>query len=272
MSLDVKLTLSVIIPCYKVNENYQYLNELLNSIIFQKESIFQIIQIILINDSPELNLISYIEPVYHTKILILNNKINSGQAFSRNKGSQFAIGEYLHFIDQDDIIAIDYYKSIIEIKDIIISNCYLFKNNNYVRLYKFHRILIYKFLNKINYLKFFLIFDNIILSPGQAIFKKEIFIKLKGFPVLDKYGSDDYGLMFNFAKNNFNYNFYPEAIFFHRLHPSQGKQHLNMDESKKNFFLTVYPKTTFSKLCNNDFVIIKFMKKITYVFFNNRIF
>jgi len=269
--LNEKTTLSIIIPCYKINENSQYLNELLECLQCQEESAYQIIQIILINDSPKINLISYVELKYHSKITILNNEINSGQAYSRNKGAKFAKGDYLHFIDQDDLIKSDFYRNISELKDLMIGNCYLFNNKNLIRLYKFHRVLIYKMFNNIRYLNLFLIFDNIILSPGQAIFKKEVFLKLNGFPELEKFGSDDYGLMFNYGLNTFKYKFYPKAKFFHRLHPLQGKNHLDISLSKKLFFLTLHPKTIFSKLCDNEFLFFNFIKKIVYLFFNNRL-
>lgn len=271
MKANEKTNLSVIIPCYKINENFQYLNELLECLHCQEESAYQIIEIILINDSPKINLISYVEFKYHSKIIILNNEINSGQAYSRNKGADFAIGDYLHFIDQDDLIAYDFYRNIEELKDLMIGNCYLFSNKNLIRLYKSHRVLIYKMFNNIKYLNFFLIFDNIILSPGQAIFKKDVFLKLNGFPELEKFGCDDYGLMFKYGINYVKYKFYPNAKFYHRLHPLQGKNYLNMSLSKKSFFLTLYPKTIFSNLCDNEFLFFKFIKKIIYLFFNNRL-
>jgi glycosyltransferase involved in cell wall biosynthesis len=271
MRLNEKTNLSVIIPCFKIDENFQYLNELLKCLLYQDESSYQIVQILLINDSPEINLISFVELEYHSKITILNNEINSGQAYSRNKGAEFAIGDYLHFIDQDDLIAKDFYRNIKELKDLMIGNCYLFSDKHLIRLYKFHRLLIYKMFSNIKYLIFFLVFDNIILSPGQAILKKDVFLKLNGFPNLEKFGSDDYGLMFKYGLNNFKYKFYPKAKFYHRLHPLQGKNHLDMSLSKKSFFLSFYPKTIFSKLCDNESLIIKFIKKVTYLFFNNRL-
>ncbi|MFM2392098.1 MAG: hypothetical protein RLZZ546_75 [Bacteroidota bacterium] len=270
MILNDKKNLSVIIPCYKIDKN-NYLNELLYSIVNQEENNFNVLEIILVNDSPDIDLIPFIQPNLLSKIIIINNETNKGQAFSRNKGACIAQGEFLHFIDQDDLIALNFYKNIQNSYDIMIGNCFLFNENKQIRLYKSHRIKIYSFFKNTSSLNFFLIFDNIILSPGQAIFKKEIFNNLNGFPVLENFGSDDYGLMFKYASNKIEYRFFSNALFYHRLHRVQGKRYLNMNLSKKDFFVQINAKTIFTKICSNNSKIIQFFKKITYVLFNNRI-
>ena len=271
MIINEKRNLSVIIPCYKIDIKHNYLNELLNSIVNQDESNFHLLEIILINDSPDINLIPFIQSNLLSKITLINNEINRGQAFSRNKGASIAQGEFLHFIDQDDLIALNFYKNITNFCDIMIGNCFLFNEKKQIRLYKNHRILFYNFFKNTKNLKLFLIFDNIVLSPGQSIFKKETFNNLNGFPVLQNFGSDDYGLMFKYASNKIEYRFFPNALFYHRLHRVQGKRYLNMDLSKKDFFAQIKVKTIFSKICSNNSKKIQYFKKILYVLFNNRI-
>ena len=244
---------------------------MLYTVVNQKESNFNVLEIILINDSPEINLIPFIQSDLLSKITLINNDINRGQAFSRNKGASIAQGEFLHFIDQDDLIDLNFYKNIQNFYEIMIGNCFLFNESKKIRLYKSYRIKIYKYFKNTSSLNFFLIFDNIILSPGQSIFKKETFNKLNGFPVLENFGSDDYGLMFKYASNKIEYRFFPNALFYHRLHRVQGKRYLNMDLSKKNFFAQMNLKTIFSNICSNNSIIIQYLKKILYVLFNNRI-
>ena len=266
-----KFNLSIIIPCYRINENFQYLNELLSCLHNQKESFFIISQIILVNDSPNIDLYNFIDSNYLSNIIILNNEKNFGQAYSRNKGAELATGDFLHFIDQDDKIDEAFYFNIKKPANIIIANCFLFNTSSFVNLYKFHRIILYKSFKYLSSLKLFLIFDNIILSPGQALFNRDFFFSIKGFPVLNEFGSDDYGLMYNCAFSNVKYEFFPKANFFHRLHKAQGKRYLRMGLSKKSFFLSKSPKTLFSLICKSDFFVINILKKAVYLLFNNRL-
>ena len=92
---------SVIIPCFN---NEQTIIETINSIINQ---VYSYIEIIVVNDG---STDKSKEIVYdfikknETTNLILINQINSGPSKSRNSGSIKATGEYLLFLDADDII------------------------------------------------------------------------------------------------------------------------------------------------------------------------
>jgi glycosyltransferase involved in cell wall biosynthesis len=263
-------TLSIIIPCYKINQNKNYLNSLLNSIYSQKCNNIVINNIILVNDSPEYNLIDYIEPYnLSSKLIFENNKYNSGQAFSRNIGLNFVNSEYVHFIDQDDLIGENFYTNMFFGSDIIISKCVLLKNGQYLNHSKKLREFFLKRFTLLNKLRFFLIFDNIVLSPGQVIFKTGIIKKIKGFPHLANFGSDDFGLMYKLSEFNFSYVYNTSSVFFHRLHEIQGKNHLNMNASRIEFLGTVR-KNYFSLLCSLNNFPLNYCKKFLYLIFYNR--
>lgn len=271
--MENKHSLSIIIPVYKYLQNGKYLLELLNRIHNQSESLFNIIEIILINDSPEYLLESIFENIdSNLNIKIINNTKNQGQAFSRNAGFEISKGDYLHFIDQDDLIDGSFYSNITNIKDINIANCYLFNENNTVLHMKKSKQIILKHYTKISSLKPFLIFDNLVLSPGQIIIKRNILNIAGGFPLLKNYGSDDYGFMFKLCNHCFEYSFTLNANFYHRLHESQGKNILNMTASKNEFINTyVDNNAIFKRLCLADFFPINVFKKILYTFFYNRL-
>jgi GT2 family glycosyltransferase len=268
-----KHTLSIIIPIYKYEENCNYISELLIKINNQKESQFNIIEIILVNDSPDFKLESIFRSVYiNIDIKIINNEKNCGQAFSRNIGKESSIGEYLHFIDQDDLIELDFYSNISNIKDIILANCYLFNESKSVLHMKYSKQIILSLFRNISSLKFFLIFDNIVLSPGQMIINRNVFDCIGDFPLLSNYGSDDYGFMYKLSFQSLEFSFSPKAFFYHRLHPSQGKNNLNMSASKIEF-LNNYSieNTVFKKLCFYEAFPFNLFKKVAYLLFYNRL-
>ena len=49
-----------------------------------------------------------------------------GQAFSRNLGLEHTTTDFIHFIDQDDLLDNSFYKYIIETSDCMIANCEIF--------------------------------------------------------------------------------------------------------------------------------------------------
>ena len=97
----MKIIVSIIIPFY---ENLFYLKRSLNSIIQQS---FKNYEIIIINDNPNvkkiLELRNFIKKIKYQKIKIINNKKNYGAGVSRNKGIKVAKGEYIAFLDSDDV-------------------------------------------------------------------------------------------------------------------------------------------------------------------------
>ena len=132
-----KKTLSIIIPCYKIDLNQLYLQQLLSRLSNQEDSKFSIIEVILINDSPNLSIEKFIKTdIFSFNIKIYNNSKNSGQAFSRNYGFEVSSGEYIHFIDQDDLLSSNFYASIQTLSDIIIANCQIFNDKYQMPLYK----------------------------------------------------------------------------------------------------------------------------------------
>lgn len=101
------LKVSVIIPCYN---SEKYLHETLGSLEKQKIEL----EVILINDGSTdctLDIIKrYQEKSKHSVIVI--NKANSGVSESRNIGIDRASGEYIMFLDSDDVIDFELFEVI----------------------------------------------------------------------------------------------------------------------------------------------------------------
>lgn len=89
------LKISIIIPFYK---NKKWLEEALDSVYNQT---YKNIEIIIVNDGSKENILD-IEKKYHKNITFLKQK-NMGAAFARNEGIGIATGEYIAFLDSDDI-------------------------------------------------------------------------------------------------------------------------------------------------------------------------
>lgn len=91
---------SVIIPYHNVET---YITQCLNSVVNQT---LTDIEIILINDASDDNSENIAKEfaLKDNRIVLLNTKELSGQAFARNKGLEIAKGEYIGFVDADDRI------------------------------------------------------------------------------------------------------------------------------------------------------------------------
>ena len=90
---------SIIIPYYKKSK---YILKTINSILNQSYNEFEII---IIYDDENLSELFYLEKLFKSekKIKIIKNLKNIGAGFSRNKGIENAKGEFIAFIDADDI-------------------------------------------------------------------------------------------------------------------------------------------------------------------------
>lgn len=93
---------SIIIPIYNTEK---YLNECIDSVLKQT---YKNLEILLINDGSTDNSLSICEKYSESdKRIKVYNKKNGGLSDARNYGIEKAIGDYIFFLDSDDIIQID---------------------------------------------------------------------------------------------------------------------------------------------------------------------
>lgn len=108
--METHPTLSIIVPVFKV-ENY--LKECLDSILNQT---FQNFELILVDDgSPDLcgEICEEYKRLHPEKIKVIH-KPNGGLSSARNAGLDIASGEYIGFIDSDDVILTSMYEKLVE--------------------------------------------------------------------------------------------------------------------------------------------------------------
>ncbi len=91
--------ISIIMPAYNIEH---FVNETIKTVQSQTYDNWELI---LVNDCSEDSSVKIIKK-YQKKdkrIKLLNNKVNSGAAKSRNKGTKHATGDFIAFLDADDL-------------------------------------------------------------------------------------------------------------------------------------------------------------------------
>tara|TARA_B100001540_G_scaffold252355_1_gene228723 strand:- start:2734 stop:3483 length:750 start_codon:yes stop_codon:yes gene_type:complete len=186
----MKTIVSIIIPFY---ENLFYLKRSLNSIIQQS---FKNYEIIIINDNPNvkkiLELRNFIKKIKYQKIKIINNKKNYGAGVSRNKGIKVAKGEYIAFLDSDDV----WHKNKLNIQIKIM------KKNRYLASHTTYNLVDvsqnYISCRKAKNLKYNNLLNSCDIGLSTVILKKKILKMKNPFPSLKT--KEDYVLWLKLSK------------------------------------------------------------------------
>ena len=122
------MKLTIMIPYYNT---YELTIKLLNELTIQKTDD---VQIILVDDGCNEKRFDK----FSNDMLIIHSAKNEGQSNSLNKALEYATGEYIGFIDSDDMITMDYMDVLLETlkthnEDIIYFNWADFNENKIVR-------------------------------------------------------------------------------------------------------------------------------------------
>ena len=227
--------ISVITPYYKgINTIFNTIDSVLISV--RKYENLKL-QYILIIDSMEdkIEIIDKIKTRYGETIELIENEKNIGVAASRNKAIKFAEFDYVLFLDQDDILAENYfeavYKAINKKSDLIVCNAYVVnvKNKKRVKMYNRKPNLNFK-----GFLK-----GNKILSPGQVLYSSRVASMEELYTgCSDEFkGADDWASYLNIFINfeNVVVSYVEEPVFYYNLHEnnySKNWKELNMSAIK----------------------------------------
>ena len=101
--------ISIIIPCYNCETTIDYC---LNAILAQTIGIYNL-EIILVNDASTDNTLSKLyeyEKLYPDTFLVINCIENGRQGTARNIGLSYATGEYVAYVDDDDVMERNMYE------------------------------------------------------------------------------------------------------------------------------------------------------------------
>lgn len=135
--------ISIVIPCFNAEK---YIEECLQSIFCQDQ--FKDIEIIVINDNStdsSLNILNKYSSC--GKIILINNKKNIGQFESRNIGIRIASGNYISFVDADDVLSNNYLSCLFDkIKKFDNPDLILFSRSNFSKTK--NKIIEKKYINE----------------------------------------------------------------------------------------------------------------------------
>lgn len=91
------IKVSIVTPTYNSSE---YIEKTINSILAQTHQNFEII---VVDDCSTDNTVALVQKCYDNRIIILQNEKNMGAAYSRNQAIATASGDYIAFLDGDDV-------------------------------------------------------------------------------------------------------------------------------------------------------------------------
>lgn len=217
--------LSILIPFYKGNN---YINETISSI----ENVLKQVdyEIIIINDSPGVKIDLHRE--YKNLNIFINDK-NTGIAESRNRAFDKSIGEYILFLDQDDMF--DENCNIVQLlnlkKDLYIFNIYECVNGNKTLYYKHNPINFFERLNE----KFLIKNGPIFKTVSQFLFKRTLF---ESFIKSEAQGADDFFFYCDLYKKTQKQNrlYVKKPQICYRLHPNNYSKSADFFASLNEIF------------------------------------
>lgn len=196
--------------------NIEILNEAMESILNQT---YQNIEVILVDDNGIGNdFQKKNESAYATieRVVYIVNKENSGAQFSRNIGILHSHGEYIAFLDDDDIWHPQkiekQIKAFSENVGMVFCQGVTFKGRDFSKGKPYH--VVDDFMDYINYSD--MLYRDRVGSTSQAIIKRATFAKTGLFDY-DMPARQDYEMWLRISKY-FRITWVDEALFYHRIH------------------------------------------------------
>lgn len=231
------MIISVIVPLYK---GHIYMERIIATMRKNAENIsdeYQL-ELVFVNDYPE-ELIELEENkngvTPNFRCILVTNSFNQGIHMSRVNGLENASGEYVTFLDQDDIISDHYFASqlrVIRRADVVVANGMVQYPGYDKYLYK------YRFMQwTVKHIWFYVTFNCRIISPGQCLIKRSSIPEEWKKNIIRRNGADDYflWLLMLLKRNRFEVN--RERIYTHVYTNENSSLDTNeMRESREEVF------------------------------------
>ncbi len=260
------MLISVIIPFYNVED---YLSECMDSILKQS---YENLEIICINNNSTDNSLNIIESYAQkdNRIKIINNKKNYGIGYSRNIGLKYATGDYIFFIDADDMILEDTLKKLLENAISNNSDVVLYKIiqfNHLTKDIRYREHLLGNIFKNVDFNNFTFTYKDIsehflmTLPTVWCKFYKKNFLDKHHFGFPDDVAYEDVIFHVKVLLNASKISFLPEYLYMQRL--SNPKSQMK-DYSKSMDILKVFNdvekyliKHNYFKELELEFIIFK---------------
>ena len=225
----MKTKISVIMPFY---DDFTLLKRAINSV--QNQS-FKNYELIIIYDNPEnKENLKLLKNLKKNKIKVLTNNKNLGAGFSRNKGIKIAKGEFIAFLDSDDV----WKKNKLKIQyNHMKKNNILVSHTSYDLFDEENIFLKKRVAKKLNY---FDLLNSCDIGLSTVMVKKSLILKHNLFPNLRT--KEDYVLWLKISKS---------GILFEKI-----KKSLTIWTDRKNSL----SKSSFQKIKDGFLVYYKYEK------------
>ncbi|HFI0550285.1 TPA: glycosyltransferase family 2 protein [Streptococcus suis] len=236
--------ISIIVPIYNAE---RHLEECINSIVGQS---YKNIEIILINDgstdSSERIVSSFLEN--HDNIRYIS-QYNSGPSKTRNKGLQYASGDYIMFVDSDDYLSNTICERLIaHDADIVMCKSYKFKNGDKFETDDFASVTHIRQISDIGFKEFETLYKNTQFNPPFCKLYKKSLITTLFKEDLDL--GEDIIFNFEYLKNCQTFMFLDEALYYYRVGDANSLSN-KFDDKRIEKVHIVYEET--SRLCTEIF-------------------
>lgn len=230
-----EMLLSLIIPVYKVE---QYIAECIESVINQVTSD---IEVIIVNDGTPDDSMLVIEKILSKQTAIIRDcfiilhQENQGQSSARNLGLKYAKGEYISFLDSDDVLSENYlsdFKNTIKKNNVDIVQ---FKSSRFEedtnKLKAFNVGLQRNGLFQLDQNLMIEIFNQSAWFPWLNIYRRELFNGLE-FPVGIYY--EDAALIPEVFLRAKNIYFLESVLYFYRLNLNGSLLNTSSENKRKH--------------------------------------
>lgn len=275
--IDNKCDISVIVPYYY---GKKYLADMYGNLKCSADGFDGKIEWIIVNDSPDdeirIEEISGITDASFEIKIIVNEK-NSGIHYSRVHGLENATGEYVLFLDQDDSIEAQFFRSQYEkVKgsDLVVANASIEKEDGTAKkLYETENDF-----EDVRDIEAYSYKGNRIASPGQCLIRREAVPELWMKSIMNVNGADDVYLWILLLAKNAEIRLNHEVLYTHKYtgsnlsdsYPKMLKSLREMKERLKNSEVPKYVVRRMIRSYHYQSAYIsagKCMQKFVWIFF-----
>jgi glycosyltransferase involved in cell wall biosynthesis len=218
--LGIPGLLSVVVPYYNMGD---YVEETIRSI---QSSTYKNIEIIIVNDGSagkkHLDIIQKLSEEYQINVI---SQSNMGLSEARNKGALYAKGEFLAFLDADDLVHTDYYSKAV---DVLKSKVNVHFVGCWVEYFEGSKAIWPSF----NPEPPFLLYHNMLNSSG-LVYVRRSFLDAGLNDKRFLYGMEDYDSVLSLVENNYGGVVIPDSLFFYRVR--KGSMARGFNENNQSY-------------------------------------